>query len=363
MNYFDEINDLISKVNKDIIDFSKERTRRTVPTQVSSEFLTNKEQGDWAEKTFIDGINKNSKKYIAVKYGRDDDIIAGEDGFKEFYKEYQDELDIVGKRPDVLIFERKDYPYKEVNINDKPLEELDKIVPLAKCGIEVRSSAFLIDKYEDYMNHRNSKAIEKVMASKKVILENYSDLLISKNKKLFDTISLISEENLHCISFTTPSWKKTPEIIEMTKLLKELNNSLRLIKSRTFLSITPKVEDLKVVYNWIKRYNVPHYYVQMFFDKSYGISFKKILELLTNPYLEGKEYFIESDVKNQNKTTIKIHANKEANIFEKIDLPKHYSDMKELGRGRVLFYVKFEKSLAIVNFDEFKRLFGFDLND
>ena len=363
MKYFDEINDLIAKVNSEIVDFSEERTRGTAPTQVSSEFLTNKEQGDWAEKTFIEGINNNSKKYIAVKYGRDDDIIAGEDGFKEFYENYQNELDTIGKRPDVLIFDRKDYPYKEINISKKPIEELDKIVPLAKCGIEVRSSAFLIQKYEDFMNYRNNMLTENVMTNKKIILENYSDLLIFKDKALFDIVSMISDQNLHCISFRSPSWRSTPELSSLTELLKELNNSLKQIKTRTFLSITPKVEDLKVVYNWIKKYNVPHYYVQVFFDKAYGISFKKILELLSNPELEGKDYFVESDVKNQNKTTIKIRANSEANVLEKIYLPEHYSDMKELGRGKLLFYVKFKNSLSVINYDGFERLFGFDLNE
>ena len=107
MTYIEEIESLIKNVNKQIVDFDKERIRGTAPTQVSSEFLTNKEQGDWAEKTFMDGINNNSDKYIAIKYGRDDDIIAGEEGFKQFYESYQDELDIIGKRPDILIFEKK----------------------------------------------------------------------------------------------------------------------------------------------------------------------------------------------------------------------------------------------------------------
>lgn len=362
MNYTQEIEELIKKVNKQIIDFDEERTRGTAPTQVSSEFLTNKEQGDWAEKTFMDGINNNSKKYIAVKYGRDDDIIAGEEGFKEFYEAYQDELDTIGKRPDILIFEKKDYPFDTYNISKMELDELDKIVPLAKCGIEVRSSAFLIEKYEDYMTFRNNMLIESVMNIKKIILDNYSKLLLSKDKGLFDVINMISEDTVHVLTFRTPTWRSTPELASLSALLKDLNTNLKAIKTRTFLSITPKVEDLKVVYNWIKKYNVPHYYVQVFFDKAYGVSFKKILELISTPELEGKEYYVESDIKNQNKTTIKIHANKEANILEKVYLPEHYSDMKELGRGRLLFYVKFKNSISILNHEGFKELFGVDLN-
>lgn len=32
----------------------------------SSEFLTNKEQGDWAEQVVFNAINKNSEEYRAV---------------------------------------------------------------------------------------------------------------------------------------------------------------------------------------------------------------------------------------------------------------------------------------------------------
>ena len=36
------------------------------PTMASSEFLTNKEQGDWAEQVVFNAINKNSEEYCAV---------------------------------------------------------------------------------------------------------------------------------------------------------------------------------------------------------------------------------------------------------------------------------------------------------
>lgn len=361
MDYLTKITNLIKHVNPDIIDFSVERTRGTAPTQVSSEFLTNKEQGDWAEKTLIDGINNSCSNFIAIKYGRDDDIIAGEEGFKEFYEEYQNELDTIGKRPDILIFKREDYKYNVNNISHFNLEELDKIVPKAICGIEVRSSAFLIDKYENYMNERNKQLVEDSLRIKDIILNSYADLLKKKDLELYKIIQMLSEENLHVISYRTPSWKSTEELLELSSLLKKLKNNITMITKRTFLSITPKVEDLKVVYNWIKRYNVPHFYVQVFFDKAYGISFEKILSLIGNPDLEGIDYYIESDVKNQNKTTIKINASKEANILEKVYLPEHYSEMKELGRGRLLFFVKFKNSVSVINKKGIKELLGVDL--
>lgn len=361
MNYIERIEKLIEKVNKELLDIDVERRRGTPPTQVSSEFLTNKEQGDWAKATLLRGINDNSSEYIAVKYGRSDDIIAGEDGFKEFYNNYQDELDTIGKRPDLLLFKRADFPYKTESISEFSLDVLDELVPKAICGIEVRSSAFLMNKYESYMEERNQTLMSQAMALKENILNNYADLLRQKDEELYKLITYINEDNIHIISFRVPSWKASTELVELSKNMKELKEIILKINKRTFLSITPKVEDLKVVYNWIKRYGVPHYYVQVFFDTAYGISYEKILEMLGMPELEGKEYFIESDVKNQNKTTIKIKANKEANILNKIELPKHYSEMKELGRGRLLFYVKFNNSVSTINKKEFNELFGVNI--
>lgn len=361
MTYIESIEEIISKISTTIVDFQADRIRGTIPTQVSSEFLTNKEQGDWAETTLLNCINNNSKKYVAVKYGRDDDITAGDENFKEFYELYQKELDDIGKRPDILIFDKKNYPYETFNISHMDREILDKLVPLAKCGIEVRSSAFLFDKYEHFMAEKQKKSIFTALKIKNAIIQNYGELLNSKDSALYALVNSIQPENMHVIRFKCPSWKSNQQLVELTALLKLLKVNLSEMTKRTFLSITPKVEDLKVVYNWIKKYNVPHYYVQVFFDKAYGISYQKILNLISQPNLEGVDYFLESDIKNQNKTTIKIHANTEENILEKISLPEHFSHMKELGRGRLLYYVKFKKSMSSINAEAFKRLFGLDL--
>lgn len=361
MEYIERIDEVIKRVNKNLLDLTVERERGSAPTQVSSEFLTNKEQGDWAEQTFIQGFNNFSKNYVAVKYGRDDDIIAGETGFTDFYEKYQEELDIIGKRPDVLIFEKKDFPYDTYNISHFDLNVLDGLVPKAKCGIEVRSSSFLINKYNSFMEMKILNAAECIFNIKSVILSRFSDLLKKKDYELFKIISQIDKDNIHVVSYRAPSWRSSDELTELSSLLKEMKQNLNNIQKRSFLSITPKVEDLKVVYNWIKRYNVPHYYLQVFFDKAYGISYEDILRLICNEDLEGKDYFIESDVKNQNKTTIKIKADKGNNVLSKVDLPNHNSRMKELGRGRLLFYVTFENSVVTINTEEFKNLFGFEI--
>ncbi len=361
MTYVERINSLISNINTNLVDFDKERVHSTPPTQVSSEFLTNKEQGDWAERTLMRGINEHSSDFVAVKYGKNDNIIAGENGFKEFYENYQNELDTIGKRPDLLIFKKNDFQYPINDISSLSIEKLDKIVSKALCGIEVRSSAFLIDKYEDYMNVQQNKLKKEALCLKTEILSNYGVLLKEKDAAVFNIIEMLSVDNLHAISFRCPSWRSTESLENLSCLLKQLKSVISNITKRTFLSITPKVEDLKVVHTWIKKYNIPHYYVQVFFDKAYGVSYEKILKLIGNPDLENKEYFIESDIKNQNKTTIKIHANKEQCILQKVNLPLHCSKMKELGRGRLLFYVEFKDSISIINDEGFANLFGFNL--
>ncbi len=65
-----------------MVDFNLPRDIARTPTQASSNFITNKEQGDWAENLITRAINENSKNYIAVKYGKSDNLVAGEYGFE-----------------------------------------------------------------------------------------------------------------------------------------------------------------------------------------------------------------------------------------------------------------------------------------
>ncbi len=109
MSYYQKIRELTKKVPTSLVDFSVPRDTARTPTQASSNFITNKEQGDWAEQLLERAINETSKHHIAVKYGKSDDLVAGEDGFDEFYQNFQDELNTIGKRPDLLIFRKSDF--------------------------------------------------------------------------------------------------------------------------------------------------------------------------------------------------------------------------------------------------------------
>lgn len=148
MTYKDYIKRLSSRISKDVVDLSVERKRGIAPTQAFSDFISHNEQGFWAEDLFFSSLCKSDINFAPVKYGKSDKIIAGDKSFKAFYESYQDELDTIGKRPDILIFDNTDYdPHWKNDISKSSKNELDKIVPLARAAFEVRSSAYLTRKF------------------------------------------------------------------------------------------------------------------------------------------------------------------------------------------------------------------------
>jgi type II restriction enzyme len=232
-------------------------------------------------------------------------------------------------------------------------------VKQAIAGIEIRSSAFLIDKYDDYMAEYIRENTIKAIELKDVILGEYRHLLDQGNKaKYIPVLNSITEESVDIITLRVPGWTATEELRELNDKLKELKKYLDNTKKRSFLSITPKVEDLKVVHRWINYFGVPHYYFQVFFDKIFAISFLDILSLLTRPDMEDELYYVEGDVRNMNKRTVKIRARSTSEIAHKVDEPDHSSVKKELARGQLLYYVVFEKGGAKLNIDSIKSLLG-----
>jgi len=339
-SYYHKIRALTHPISTEIVDFTIDRDRTSPPTQASSNFITNKEQGDWAESLIFRAINETFEDFIAVRYGKSDDLIAGEEGFYEFYEEFQNELDTIGKRPDLLIFRKEDFKSDlGYDISKLPHSSIHDYVKTAVAGLEIRSSAFLIDKYELEMQQRTKYNLDKALQLKSKIIDEYSDILEQpKRKKYLDLLQSIDENTISIIKFTRPGWYSTERLGRLSYLFKEFKDAIKIIQKRDYLSITPKVEDLKVVYKWVENFNVPHYYVQVFFDKVYGVSFEQILSLLGDSDKEGEYYEISKDVKNQNKTTIKINTRKTSQIAFKVDEPNHRSVRREMGRGRFRLY-------------------------
>jgi len=310
------------------------------PSTASSEFLTNKEQGDWAERVVLSAINDNSLEYIALQYGRSDSLAAGDLGFSEFYLTYQNELNQIGKKPDILIFRRSDISnFSDINLDDCT------IVKKAVAAIEVRSSSFLSTNYSSFMDNRTHLAEQECWRIREIILqEPFLSALRDESPKIFDLISNASINTFRELKFKCPSWSSSTTSIlqELYVHLKALKAQIEVLNKRDYLSITPKLEDLALVNRWIQHFGVPHYYLQVFFDKACIISFQEILEISSDSSKKGIIFSVERDKKNQGKTTIKINIRVGREILSFIDMPNHKSALKKLERGRLLYYVTFE---------------------
>ena len=192
------------------------------------------------------------------------------------------------------------------------------------------------------MNERTAVAIKECHRIKQELLKPpIADLLQKKNIEIFNMIKSASDNTFREIDFRFQSWSSSIELEKLSALLKKLKTQIKILHKRDYLSITPKLEDIALVNRWINKFNVKHYYLQVFFDKAYIIPFQKVLEITINPEKEGVVFSIEKDIKNQRKTTIKINIQVGQEIIGKIDMPKHKSAIKELERGRLLFYVTF----------------------
>lgn len=360
--YKDIINSICGNIHTGLIDFDEPRSEASMPTQASSEFITNKQQGDWAEDVIFRAINDNSDNIVAVRYGKSDDLVAGDEGFEQFFNDYQNELDTIGKRPDILLFKKSDFDEKlGYDISSKKSSQIVDYISKAIAGIEVRSSAFLINKYTEEANRVVRENTERAIAIKNNILDEYRDILEQKRPELIPILEQFNETSIRSLNFRRPSWKTSQRLEELTSLFKEFKDCIEILQKRNYLSITPKVEDIKVVHKWINTFNVPHFYIQVFFDKIYGISFRHILELVAQPDLEGDKYTIEGDTKNQNKLTIKIPSQDGVCLAQTVTEPDHHSVRKELNKGRLLFYVKFDGGEAFIDKQNFDSLFGCNL--
>ena len=338
MNYYERIRELTKNVPATLVDFGLPRDPSRTPTQASSNFITNKEQGDWAENLVTRAINETSKNFVAIKYGKSDDLVAGEDGFDTFYQDFQSELDTIGKRPDLLIFKKSDYHEKlGLDISQIPHHQITDYVKKAVAGIEVRSSAFLIDRYEAAMQVRTERFTKIAIEVRDKILAEFTDLLEhTARSKYIPVLKGITTQTLSITDFKVPGWTSSERLVQLNDLFKELKRAIKEVQKRDFLCITPKVEDIKVVYKWIETFNVPHFYFQVFFDKVYGISFEQILEIISDPDKEDTVFSVEADTKNQNKTTIKINSKSGVQIAYKIDEPKHEKTVSFLSGSDII---------------------------
>lgn len=112
----------------------------TVPTDARSEFLANRAMGDWAERMLSGALLTSFPDWQVAQYGDTNRIAAGDTGFKASYLRGLEETRLLGKRPDLLLFQKG--LTVPSNFSEFRQAETEKIAQQAAAAIEVRSSKF-----------------------------------------------------------------------------------------------------------------------------------------------------------------------------------------------------------------------------
>lgn len=137
--YVARLQGLLEQIPLEVVPRAATVQKKTrVPTQAFSEFLINRELGDWAEDVVRRGVNESGLPVVAMPYGRTENLVAGEPGFAEFFLGYHEELQTLGKRPDLLVFPAGKVP--TTGWIGKTAADLIPVASLALAGFEVRSS-------------------------------------------------------------------------------------------------------------------------------------------------------------------------------------------------------------------------------
>ena len=352
--YIRDINNLTESVIEKLKEFkafgNQENTKKSkrIPTQASSDFLIHKEQGDYAERVVFEDLNKEASDYAALRYGRNDDISAGDQGFKDFYRAYQEELESIGKKPDLLIIPKVHMRIADLDISAMSGRSQKYYLEKAIAGLEVRSSSYSYEEHESY--------VEEILKENKTKLERkYLELrkLISKDSQssAFDDIRDFGSD----IDLPKASKSDSKQIRELRKDYKQLQTEIG--KTKKSLNFTVKVEDIISIKRWIDNYGVRHFFVQVMYDRIFMISFGRVLQIVS----DEDDYEIAKDSRNQFKSTIKIPLARGYQIGIISELPELKVENKLLQGGRVIYPIRFRNGKAEVNTSTVAEIINSDL--
>jgi len=137
-------------IKRDVIDYRMGYKKPRKPTAAFSEFLINRQLGDWTESLFRTEVNKKLEGFKAVKYGAAGRLVVGDPKFNNFFENYHKEIKRIGKRPDLLIFKRKDLEDLKMpdDISEMESSCLQNVAKKAVVAIEVRSSKYYAATYK-----------------------------------------------------------------------------------------------------------------------------------------------------------------------------------------------------------------------
>lgn len=183
------------QIPSNIIDYRHEYTAPRRPTAAHSNFLINRQLGDWTESLLKIGFNHKFEEFKALRYGAAGRLVAGDVGFKEMFRKYHEEIREIGKRPDLLLFKREHIDNLNLpdDISEFEPSRLLEIAKVATRAIEVRSSRYLASKY------RETKGKEQSFTPKLEDLPILTHWIVKHGVPCFYTQVFFDE--VHMISF------------------------------------------------------------------------------------------------------------------------------------------------------------------
>jgi len=136
-------------ISQNVTDYRHGYTTPRRPTAAHSNFLINRQLGDWTESLLRASFNQQFEEYKAAKYGAGGGLVAGDAGFKEMFTDYHAEIRTIGKRPDLLIFNRETFDRLHLpdDISEFEPSQLYETAKAATRAMEVRSSRYLAAQY------------------------------------------------------------------------------------------------------------------------------------------------------------------------------------------------------------------------
>tara|TARA_Y100000590_G_C15672902_1_gene996914 strand:- start:1022 stop:1918 length:897 start_codon:yes stop_codon:yes gene_type:complete len=167
------------------------------------------------------------------------------------------------------------------------------------------------------------------------------DLLIfQKDTQTPDELSSFSTENSDKFvskSIAAVEVRSSKHLSDVfAKHKRKLSETKRIPKLEMTLRYTVKVEDLKIVYRWIERQNVPQFYCQVFFDSIYLINVKEIFKIIA----EGTgSVIIDKPAASQLKSTIFIPITRGVVIGNVKEAPNFEAKTKISNSGKIDAYV------------------------
>jgi len=257
-----------------------------------SDFLMRWSQGQWSEKRIREAVNKTGR-YFALPYGPSG--VAPEGNVRK-HELYFERLEAAGlgkiKRPDLLLFRTSDAKKVAKIINDVGGET--ELPFIAESDPRIKA---------------------------------------------------LLERALMAVECENSLWKAQmmPDFNKELTPQKRLGGRLGLKKAAKLPTVIVKSEDMKPLAKWERANKLPLHIWHVFFDRAYGISFKRIQQLIRQKLIqETAQVFQAPGGATTSKGLYKIYYQYAYKLGHSTSEPKLVADCIVDKNGHILPYVKFQ---------------------